>query len=111
MLEAVWSVEFLSNQGVSGNGIAVFDAGRIFGGNDTLIYTGRYQVVDGVIHAQVKVETYALTPAVISGGGFQTFHLDVTGPPDRNNLFLTGHVTTDPSRTMTIRAVRRVELP
>jgi hypothetical protein len=111
MLEAVWSVEFLSAAGVSGNGIAVFDAGRIFGGNDTLIYTGRYQVVDGVIHAQVKVETYALTPATAGAGGFRTFHLEVTGPPDRNNLFLSGRDAADPTRTMTIRAVRRVELP
>jgi hypothetical protein len=110
-LEAVWSVEFLSSAGAGGNGIAVFDDGRIFGGNETLIYTGRYEVVSGVIHAEVRVETYALAPGADPGQGFPIYRLKVTGPPDPNNLFLSGFVVSDPARTMTIRAVRRAELP
>jgi hypothetical protein len=111
MMEAVWSVEFLSSTGAGGCGIAVFDAGRICGGNDTLIYTGRYEVVDGLIVAHVKVETYAINPSSRPGLGFVTWHLNVTGSPDRQNLFLVGHDPADPSRTTTIRAVRRAELP
>ena len=110
-LEAVWSVEFLSSEGSGGNGIAVFDGGRIFGGNETLIYTGRYEVVSGVIRAEVKVETYALAHGADPAKGFPVYRLRVTGPPNRNNLFLSGFVESDPSRTMTIRAVRRTELP
>lgn len=111
MLEALWSVEFLSSWGAGGSGILVLDGGRIFGGNDSLLYTGRYEVVGNRIAADVRVETYAIVPGANAAAGFQRFSVKVVGPQARDNLFLTGHVVEDPSRTMTIRAVRRAELP
>ena len=112
MFEAVWSVEFLTAAGTSGNSIVIFDAGRIFGGNDTMICTGRYTLVEGEIGADVKVTTYAIAPGTVpQKGALSTFHLKVKGPQDAQNLFLTGHIVEEPWRTLTFRAVRRAELP
>lgn len=42
MLEALWSVEFQSSFGLQGNGVVVFETGRVFGGDSTMIYVGNF---------------------------------------------------------------------
>lgn len=112
MVEAVWSVEFLTAAGANGSAIVIFDAGRLFGGNDSMITTGRYRIADGQMEAEAKVQTYAIPPGTVPArDALTTFHIQVKGPPDPRNLFLTGHIVEEPWRTLTFRAVRRAELP
>ena len=94
-----------------GTGIVVFETGRIFGGDSIMIYTGKYRVVNGMIEADVHVETYATQPHMGSTVGLPTFDLKVTGTPARDRLVLNGYVVQDPNRKMTITAIRRAELP
>ena len=111
MLEALWSVEFQSSFGFRGNGVAVFETGRVFGGDSTMIYVGSFRVENGSVHANVNVNKYAHSPGMASVVGLDNFNLELIGKPDPNNMSLSGHVVEDPSRKITIHAVRRAELP
>lgn len=111
MLEALWSVEFQSSFGMHGNGVAVFETGRVFGGDSTMIYTGNFKVENGGITSDIRVSKYAKAPGMTSVVGLNDFNLKVTGKPDAKEMVLSGYVVEDPSRKITIRAVRRAELP
>jgi len=89
----------------------VFETGRVFGGDSIMIYTGKYRVVNGMIEADIHVDTYASQPGMASIVGLQTFDLKVTGTPARDQVTLSGHVVQNPNLKMTITAVRRAELP
>ena len=45
MIEALWSVDFSTNLGMHGFGIAVFETKRILGGDSGMIYVGSYEVL------------------------------------------------------------------
>jgi len=111
MLEALWSVEFKSSFGMHGNGVAVIETGRIFGGDSLMIYVGSLKVENGVIHADINVRKYAHVPGMASVVGLDSFDLKVSGATAQNELLLSGHVVEDPSRKITIKAIRRAELP
>lgn len=42
MIEALWSVEFMSNLQGAGAGVAVFETGRVLGGDAGYTYVGKY---------------------------------------------------------------------
>lgn len=111
MLEALWSVEFQSSFGLGGCGVVVFETGRVFGGDSTMIYVGSFKVENGVIHSNINIKKYANVPGMVSVVGFNDFNLEVTGTPAQNEMLLSGYVVEDPSRKITIKAVRRAELP
>jgi hypothetical protein len=111
MLEALWSVEFKSSFGMQGNGVVVFETGRVFGGDSAMIYVGSFKVENGVIHAEINVKKYADVQGMSSVVGLNNFNLKVTGTPAQNEMVLSGHVVEDPARKITIKAVRRAELP
>lgn len=111
MLEALWSVEFQSSFGMYGNGVVVFETGRIFGGDSAMIYVGNFRVSNGTIDADINVKKYANVPGMSSVVGFNDFNLKVSGKPDASSMVLAGYVIEDPSRKITIRADRRAELP
>lgn len=111
MLEALWSVEFQSSFGMHGNGVAVFETGRVLGGDSTMMYIGSFRVANGVIDADIHVKKYASAPGQTSVVGLNEFNLKVTGKPERDRLSLAGYVVEAPERKVTITAVRRAELP
>lgn len=111
MLEALWSVEFQSSFGMQGNGVAVFETGRVLGGDSMMTYVGSFKVENNLIHADIAVTKYANTPGMASVVGLNSFNLRVTGKPDQASMTLSGYVVEDPSRKITIRTARRAELP
>ena len=111
MLEALWSVEFQSSYGMHGNGVVVFETGRVFGGDSSMIYVGSYKVENGTIHSDINVKKYANVPGMVSVVGFEDFNLKVTGKVNGDKLALSGYVVEDASRKITINAIRRAELP
>jgi len=57
-LEALWTVVFSTCGDASqeqGNGVAVFETGRIFGGDSNFYYLGDYICTNGQIKARVKI--------------------------------------------------------
>ena len=54
MIEALYGVEFWSNQSSMGYGVAVLETGRIFGGDTSFTYLGSYEIQNGVLSATVR---------------------------------------------------------
>lgn len=111
MIEALWSVEFGSSLGAHGHGIAVFETGRVFGGDSSMMYTGGYKVENGQIHAEINVEKYANFPGMHSIVGMDKFTLVAQGKADPHQMHFRGHVKGNTQMQIAITAKRRAELP
>ena len=112
MLEALWSIEFISNMDSLGTGVAVLETGRILGGDSTFMYVGNYRVDNGRINAEIKVTKYSNAinlPSIF--GELQEFNVKVSGKVDRETIILSGHELSNSSMKVDIKATRRVELP
>lgn len=110
MLEALWSVEFVSNMQGFGAGVAVFETGRIFGGDSQYYYVGAYRQKDGVLSAELEVTHYAGEPSSVFGPA-KKFHLKVSGKPAQPTMEVRGHVVENPNLQIYIRLTRRADLP
>lgn len=110
MLEALWSVEFVSNVQGTGAGVAVLETGRVLGGDGQYFYVGSYKVQNGQVQSQLKVTHYAGQPSSIFGPA-KEFNLQLTGTPNDLSFELHGHVVETPSLKIGIRLTRRAELP
>ena len=111
MLEALWSVKFTSSFGIEGNGIVVFETGRIFGGDSSMIYIGDYEVKDEEISGEINVQKYADVSGMFSAVGLNNFTLKITGKLGAETMILSGYVIEDAKRTIEIHATRRADLP
>jgi hypothetical protein len=110
-LEALWSLAFESDVRVEGDGIVIFEAGRIFGGNSAMIYTGEYSIRENEVRARAHVERYASPPGIVSVFALNEFTLRVNGQYDEKCMTLRGLIAEDPRRAIWMKLVRRAELP
>jgi len=110
MLEAMWSLEFISSQQRGGYGIAVLETGRIFGGDSSCIYIGSYEVKNDIVHALVKVTNDRGILQTIFGD-LKEFTLVLNGRADQDSFVLEGHMQEHPEQRMDVRLTRRAELP
>lgn len=67
MLEALWSVEFVSNVNRFGSGVAVLESGRVLGGDAQYFYIGSYSVENGTATATVSITHYSGPPISVLG--------------------------------------------
>lgn len=110
MLEALWSVEFISNVQGSGGGVAVFETGRILGGDASYTYVGSYSVNGNGLKADITVANYRGTPNSVFGN-IPKFTLHLEGMPKSDTFDVHGHMIENPALTISIRLTRRAELP
>ena len=110
MIEALWSVEFVSDVGMYGAGVAVFETGRILGGDSMYTYVDSYKVDRDMVQAEIEVTHYAGQPLSVFGPARQ-FKLSVTGKADRNAFQVVGNRVDAPDRKIVIQLTRRAELP
>jgi hypothetical protein len=110
MLEALWSVEFDSNVNDFGAGVAVFESGRILGGDSCYTYVGSYNVVNSSLDAKIKVTHYAGKPHSIFGPASE-FNLVLTGVPSQASFKAVGHVKENPELKIAMKLTRQAELP
>jgi hypothetical protein len=112
MLEALWSVEFVSNsQGVGvGAGVAVIENGKVLGGDAQYFYVGECKVENGTVYATVKVTHYFGQPHSVFGTAKQ-FTLSLSGKPAQTTFDMSGNVIENPQLKILIRFSRRAELP
>lgn len=111
MIEALWSVEFTSNNNFVGAGIVVFETGRVLGGDSMMTYIGNYEISKGIVSATIAVKQYSSLSNMTSVVGLNQFTLSVQGNIAQQNMTLTGYVIEDNSKTILIKATRRAELP
>jgi T3SS negative regulator,GrlR len=112
MLEALWSVEFVSNQPMIGSGVAVIETGRVLGGDSSFMYVGTIEIKDGQAHLKIKCTRYSNVFNMQSVlGPYNEFTILVSGPINRDVMTLQGKMIEDPSKQIVIKATRRQELP
>ncbi len=110
-LGKLWTVEFISNHQIFGSGVAVFDDGRIFGGDSRYYYLGNFQPKDdNFITAEIKGMHFAEQPYSIFGDR-KEFFLSLSGKFNFPVMELGGYVIGDPQLTMVLRLTWRANLP
>lgn len=109
MIEALWSVEFKTDKNYGGSGIAVFENGRVLGGDATYYYVGSYQIKDGVASASLEVIHYA-GPLNNVFGAFKKVSLTLSGEIGHDSFVVSGTAKEAPGQ-ISIRLTRRAELP
>lgn len=110
MIEALWSVEFVSNLNVFGSGVVIFETGRIFGGDAQYYYTGTYEMKNGALIGDLDVVHYSGNPWSVFGT-LNKFSLRVSGRPKEKTFDVEGSLNQDPSKKILIRLTKRAELP
>ena len=111
MLEALWSVQFATPQGMAGGGVVVFETGRIFGGDTSFFYVGAYDKVkdDGILNANVRVSRHA--PGLQSVFGLEDFELTLSGKIGAKNFDVIGSLVADPRQQLNVHLKHIADLP
>lgn len=110
MLEALWSVRFISNSENVGGGVAVFETGRVIGGDSQYTYVGTFSVSGGEVSARIEVNNY-FGPGYSVFGPLKTYALILKGAANASEFELTGEVEGDPEKRIFIKLERCAELP
>jgi hypothetical protein len=110
MIEALWTVEFISNQGNIGAGVVIFETNRIFGGDVSYYYLGNYEIKDDIINAKVKVTHYAHEPLSIFGG-LKEFTIHLSGKVQVPVATVSGYLLENPTQKIVVKCTKRADLP
>ena len=111
MLEALWSVEFLStNTQGKGAGVIVLESSRAFGGDSQYFYIGTYQLDRDILKAEVKVTHYAGLPYSVFGP-LKELTLKLEGKIAERTFDLNGHRVDQPGMKIIARLTKRADLP
>jgi len=57
-MDGLWTAEFASSAGIFGGGVAVFQNGKILGGDGTYFYTGEYELRGDRFEATLNVSPF-----------------------------------------------------
>ena len=110
MIEALYGIEFVSNNNTGGYGVVVLETGRILGGDSSFVFVGSYEVKNETVHANVKCTNDRETLESIFGD-VKEFNLQLEGAPNDKEFILRGHMLENPSMEIAIKLTRRAELP
>lgn len=110
MLEALWSVEFVTSAQTGGAGVIVLESSRAFGGDSFYYYIGRYELVHDILKAEVKVTHYS-GPMASVFGPFKELNYKLEGKIGEPSFMLRGHVVGQPEKQITVRLTKRADLP
>jgi hypothetical protein len=109
MIEGLWSIYFETAE-MYGAGVIVFETGRLFGGDDKYYYVGSYVVSEGRLQASAQVTHFAGEPLSVFGREVN-FSLGVIAIASSDSFEAIAYRVDDPRQTMSIRLVKRAELP
>jgi hypothetical protein len=110
MLEALWSMSFMTGDGTQGAGVIIFETGRVFGGDSGFYIVGNYRVKDGTITGEVEVQRH--TPGVpLIFPGLDGGRMQFTGPIATPTMILTGNLVQYPTQRIAVQFTRLAELP
>lgn len=110
MIEAMYGIEFASNQNDGGFGIVILETGRILGGDSSFVFVGDYEVVNGSVQARIKcTNDRKILQSVF--GNINEFNLVLDGASGHNEMTLSGHMVENPAMAIAVKLTRRAELP
>jgi len=95
--------------GIHGGGVVVVHNGKILGGETGYTYIGSLRKDRGQLAVRMRVSKYVT--GVQSILGLDHFDMELTGPPDGNQIRLDGFIVGTPQQDISIDMVRRAELP
>jgi hypothetical protein len=101
MLSGIYSVDFQSNLRILGSGIAVFDSGKINGGDISHLYKGTYNLDQKVLSVEIFVSQYRDIQESVFGS-LDNFTLKLTGNTSDDSFNITGSVTEQPQFTISV---------
>jgi T3SS negative regulator,GrlR len=113
-VEALWTVNF-ATAGGAGNGIVVFETGRIFGGDANYYWVGEYDLQNGRITANLNVSNYSGLPYSVFGQ-LMNFRLslnaDLPATTARGvTMEARGHMEGNPNQVILMMLTYRSPLP
>ena len=112
MIDALWSVRFISNNMIAGAGVVLLKQGHILGGDAQYYYVGRLTLTQDIVNAEIAVRIHTR----ISGfqsifGAIDEFTLVLSGKATSNEITLGGKMKEQPNATITVICSRIAELP
>lgn len=115
-IDALWMVRFTTLDGAPfdyGGGVAVFDGGRVFGGDSGAFYVGRYILKGDQVDIQIKVGFHDPAVPSIFGEGFSEYTLLGRGriSSDEDTIDLEATPDIAPQRGLSAKLFRLAELP
>jgi hypothetical protein len=110
MIEALWTIEFVSTEGNIGAGVVIFETNRVFGGDVSFYYLGSYEVKNGELTSRVKVTHYFGEPLSIFGT-LKEFTIYLSGKIEVPVMTARGYLEEDPKLKIAVRCTRRADLP
>ena len=111
-IEALWAVVFKTNDDYIGSGIAVFDTGRLLGGDSAFTYIGDYKVSGGIVEGEIHVTRYSNISGLESSFlGLDEFDLVISGKFNPQKMTVQGQLKNDPDRKILIVCTRVGEFP
>ena len=110
MIEALWSVEFISDMDVMGAGVVVLETEKILGGDSQYFYVCKYEVNNQELEAEIEVTHYSGEANSIFGPE-DKFSVKITGEIKKEIMMGQGHRVDNPQRKLGVRLTRRAELP
>jgi hypothetical protein len=110
MIEALWTVEFISTEGNFGAGVVIFETNRIFGGDVSYYYLGTYEVKNDQLTSKVKGTYYFGEPLSIFGE-LKEFTIHLSGKIEVPVMTARGYLEENPSLKIAVRCTRRADLP
>jgi hypothetical protein len=110
MIEALWTVEFVSTEGNIGAGVVIFETNRIFGGDVGYYYLGEYETKNNKMTAKVKV-THYFGPSSSVFGELKEFTIHLSGDIQVPVMTALGYLEENPKQKMVVRCTRRADLP
>jgi len=110
MIEALWTVEFISTQESIGAGVVVFETNRIFGGDVSYYYLGNYEIKNGQLTSKIKVTHYFGKPSSIFGE-LKKFTIRLSGKIEAPVMMAHGYLEENPELKIVVRCTRRADLP
>ena len=110
MLEALWSVQFITSQQTYGGGVVIFETQRIFGGDTSFFYVGTYTVDQGQIKGTVRVRRHSQgLPSAFDP--LEDFELSLTGKIQPNQFRLDGELVGLPREKIQVLLTHQAALP
>ncbi len=110
MIEASWTVEFISTERNIGAGVVIFETNRIFGGDASYYYLGDYRIKDGQLTSKVRVKHHSGEHLSIFGE-LKEFTIHLSGKIEVPVMTARGYLEEDPSLKIAVRCTRRADLP
>ena len=109
-LNALWTIEYATNHGDFGTGVAVLADGRIYGGDSHYCYEGTYERQGDEIVARVKLCLHS-RQRILSGETDDEVCVLMRGRPAAEELELTGVLEHEPNTKLFIHMQRRPAAP